>query len=54
MSRINDELHADLEKMLGNRVSFYKLERKLYGHDIAAIPGLIKPLIGVTIPDAVV
>jgi len=54
MGKINAELREDLLKKFGNRVSFHKLERKLYGHDIAAIPGLIKPLIGQTIPDAVV
>jgi FAD/FMN-containing dehydrogenase len=54
MSKINGKLRAELEQVFGNRVSFRKLERKLYGHDIAAIPGLIKPLIGKTIPDAVV
>ena len=43
-----------LESKFGNRVSFRKTERKLYGHDIAEIPGLIKPLIGDTTPDAVV
>ncbi|MFC2025236.1 FAD-binding and (Fe-S)-binding domain-containing protein [Chloroflexota bacterium] len=48
------ELHADLQKMFDNRVSFRKLERKLYGHDIAAMPGLVKPFVGNTVPDAVV
>jgi Fe-S oxidoreductase/FAD/FMN-containing dehydrogenase len=43
-----------LRQNFGKRVSFYKLERKLYGHDIAAMPGLVKPLVGNTIPDAVV
>jgi FAD/FMN-containing dehydrogenase len=54
MSKINNKLRKDLEKKFGNRVSFHKLERKLYGHDIAVVPGLIKPVIGKTIPDAVV
>lgn len=36
------------------RVTFKKRERKLYGHDIAEMPSLIKPLVGQTIPDAVV
>jgi Fe-S oxidoreductase/FAD/FMN-containing dehydrogenase len=54
MSRINNKLRTDLENLFGNRVSFHKLERKLYGHDIAAIPSLVKPLIGNTIPDAIV
>ena len=54
MGKINNKLHTELQQMFGSRVSFRKLERKLYGHDIAAVPGLIKPLIGKTIPDAVV
>ncbi len=54
MGKINNQLREELSKKFGNRVSFHKLERKLYGHDIAAIPGLIQPLIGNTIPDAVV
>lgn len=43
-----------LEGKFGDRVSFRETERRLYGHDIAEIPGLIKPLIGDTTPDAVV
>ena len=54
MSKINGKLREDLEEKFGNRVSFHKLERKLYGHDIAVVPGLVKPIIGKTIPDAVV
>jgi len=54
MSKIDNKLRTDLEKKFGNRVSFRKSERKLYGHDIAVVPGLIKPVIGQTIPDAVV
>ncbi len=42
-----------LERTLGNRVTFDGLERKLYGHDVAAIPSLVKPLVGNTTPDAV-
>jgi Fe-S oxidoreductase/FAD/FMN-containing dehydrogenase len=41
-------------KKFGNRVSFNPIERKMYSHDIAAMPNLVKPLIGNTIPDAVV
>lgn len=43
-----------LEETFTERVNFHKQERKLYGHDIAAIPGLIKPLIGDTTPEGVV
>jgi FAD/FMN-containing dehydrogenase len=45
---------AYLEDKFGPRVNFDKLERKLYGHDVGDIPRMIKPLVGETIPDAVV
>jgi len=54
MGRVNDRERKWLEEKFGDRVCFRKTERRLYGHDIAAIPGLIKPLLGGTIPDAVV
>jgi Fe-S oxidoreductase/FAD/FMN-containing dehydrogenase len=54
MGKINSKQQAYLESKFGNRVCFRKTERKLYGHDIAAVPGLIKPLIGNTTPEAVV
>lgn len=43
-----------LKEKFRERVSFNKTERRLYGHDIAAIPNLVKPFVGNTIPDAVV
>ncbi len=54
MSKLNNKLHAQLQNIFGDRVTFRKLERKLYGHDIAAVPGLIKVLIGNSVPEAVV
>ncbi len=39
---------------LGDRVSFDPVERMLYSHDIAAMPMLVKPFIGTTLPDVVV
>ena len=54
MSKIDVKQRSHLEKEFGNRVSFRKTERILYGHDIAVLSGLIKPLVGNTIPDAVV
>ena len=50
---MNTEQQAFLEKF-GNRMTLNKTERVLYGHDIAAMPNLVKPLIGNTTPDAVV
>jgi Fe-S oxidoreductase/FAD/FMN-containing dehydrogenase len=54
MSQFGEKYQSYLEGKFGSRVSFHKTERKLYGHDIAALPSLIKPLLGNTTPDAVV
>jgi Fe-S oxidoreductase/FAD/FMN-containing dehydrogenase len=54
MSQLGERHQSYLEEKFGSRVSFHKTERKLYGHDIAALPSLIKPLLGNTTPDAVV
>jgi len=50
---MNTQQQAFLEHF-GERVSFDPTERRLYSHDIAAIPSIIAPLIGNTTPDAVV
>ena len=54
MVRIDKKKRAWLKDLFGERANFNPTERRLYGHDIAAIPGLFKPLIGKTLPDAVV
>jgi len=54
MNKIDKNKRLYLEEKFGDRVNFKKVERKLYSHDIAAVPGLIKPLIGNTVPEAVV
>ena len=54
MSKSNLGLNSYLDKKFGNRVSFRKTERKLYGHDIAALPSIVKPIIGSVTPEAVV
>jgi Fe-S oxidoreductase/FAD/FMN-containing dehydrogenase len=54
MAKIRAKQRSYLERTFGNRVCFRKSERRLYSHDIAAIPGLIKPLVGDTTPEAVV
>jgi Fe-S oxidoreductase/FAD/FMN-containing dehydrogenase len=51
---MNIKQRAYLKEKFGNRVNFDEMERRLYSHDIAAIPSLIQPLIGNTIPNAVV
>ncbi|MGM0366916.1 MAG: FAD-binding and (Fe-S)-binding domain-containing protein, partial [Actinomycetota bacterium] len=47
-------LKNQLTELFGDRVTFNKTERMLYSHDIAAMPKLIKPLVGNTAPRAVV
>ena len=54
MSSMKGARRAFLEEKFGNRVTFQRLERKLYAHDIAAMPALFKPLIGNPTPDGVV
>jgi len=50
MGQLAIEHRRYLEEKFGRRVSFHKTERKLYGHDIATLPSLVKPLVGNTIP----
>ncbi|MCX6004185.1 MAG: FAD-binding and (Fe-S)-binding domain-containing protein [Chloroflexi bacterium] len=54
MSKLGNREKAYLTGKFGSRVNFNKTELILYGHDIAAVPGIIKQLIGNTVPDAVV
>ncbi|UGV41080.1 FAD-binding oxidoreductase [Methanococcoides orientis] len=50
---INDGLKSQLEEIFENRVSFSKLERMVYSHDVGVIPDSVKKTIA-TMPDAVV
>ncbi|HEY3415920.1 MAG TPA: FAD-binding oxidoreductase, partial [Armatimonadota bacterium] len=54
MSSLSKAQRADLTALFGERANFDPRERVLYGHDIAAVPSLFKPLLGKTVPDAVV
>jgi Fe-S oxidoreductase/FAD/FMN-containing dehydrogenase len=54
MAKLGKKDRKWLEEKFGDRANFNPTERLLYSHDIAAIPGLFKPLIGNTVPDAVV
>jgi hypothetical protein len=51
MGRLNTKHRSVLQEKFQERVSFHKLELKLYGHDIATFPSLVKPLLGRTIPE---
>ncbi len=50
---MNSEMQSSLASVV-QRVKFDRVERKLYGHDIAAMPILVKPILGGTIPDGIV
>ncbi len=54
MGNIPEEQRNFLQEKFGRRITFQRLERKLYSHDIAAMPPLFKPLIGNTMPEGVV
>ena len=54
MANVSKKDRVWLEEKFGARANFRLTERRLYGHDIAAIPKLVKPLIGKTIPHVVV
>ena len=54
MRHINHHQKQHLEDQFEDRVRFDQTERIMYSHDIAAMPSLVKPLIGNTLPDAVV
>jgi hypothetical protein len=54
MSKLGIKENEYLQGKFGNRVNFNPTELILYSHDMAAMPNLIKPLVGSTVPQAVV
>ncbi|MFC2164343.1 FAD-binding and (Fe-S)-binding domain-containing protein [Acidobacteriota bacterium] len=54
MAKLGKQEKNWLSEKFDGRANFNKTERLLYSHDIAAMPSLFKPLIGNTIPNAVV
>jgi Fe-S oxidoreductase/FAD/FMN-containing dehydrogenase len=54
MAHLTKDKKEFLNTSFGDRVTYDDIERKLYGHDAGDMPRLIKPLVGKTIPDAVV
>jgi len=54
MNNFEKKYRDYLRNKFNGRVTFNRIERKLYGHDIATVPSLVKPFIGNTMPDAVV
>jgi Fe-S oxidoreductase/FAD/FMN-containing dehydrogenase len=54
MRTLTPQVREQLEGEFGARVAFDKLERMFYSHDMGSLPGLVKPLVGNTLPAAVV
>ncbi|MGB9589314.1 MAG: FAD-binding oxidoreductase, partial [Candidatus Hydrothermia bacterium] len=54
MRAITRKQKAWLEERFGSRVNFSRRERSMYSHDIGSIPGMVRPFIGKTMPQAVV
>ena len=54
MSGLSPSQQEYLNNTFPGRVNFDPVERKLYSHDIGALPGLVKPVVGATLADAIV
>lgn len=54
MSNLSLPSQEQLRETFRSRVSFDEMERRIYSHDVADIPKLVKPLIGKAVADAVV
>ncbi|MCK4829742.1 FAD-dependent oxidoreductase, partial [bacterium] len=54
MAKFSRKNREWLEENFAERANFNPTERLGYSHDIAAMPSLFRPLIGKTVPDAVV
>jgi len=54
VGRLNSRHKSFLAAEFPGHCNFDERERRFYSHDVAAIPNLIKPLVGNTIPDGIV
>jgi Fe-S oxidoreductase/FAD/FMN-containing dehydrogenase len=54
MEKLVDDVREELKQRFGNRVSFDELERKIYAHDMGAMPSMVKPLVGNPVPEGIV
>jgi Fe-S oxidoreductase/FAD/FMN-containing dehydrogenase len=51
---MNEGQKHQLEAIAGTELSFDRVERKLYSHDVGSVPGMVRPLMGTGIAGAVV
>lgn len=54
MKRLDSSQRARLRSRYGDRVTFRRSERRLYGHDSVTASPPLRPTLGETVPDAVV
>ena len=54
MSKLTAPLQEQLRQIFDGRVSFDKVERQIYSHDVGDVPLMVKPLIGKALAAAVV
>jgi Fe-S oxidoreductase/FAD/FMN-containing dehydrogenase len=54
MRTLPSAAQQQIKGIFGDHVAFDKLERMFYSHDVGSLPSLVKPLIGSTMPAAVV
>ncbi len=54
MRKLSDAQQKQLREIFGPRVAFDETERMFYSHDVGSLPSLVKPIVGKTLPAAVV
>lgn len=54
MSELSAVQRQELQDRFGRWVRFDRAERRIYSHDVAELPGLVRPLMGAATADAVV
>ncbi len=54
LRELSSTLKEDLKGIFDQRVTFDPIERRLCSHDIGVFPKLVRPLVGNTMPAAVV
>ena len=54
MRNVPSTIREQLEEIFDSRVTFDPVERRLYSHDVGVFPRLVRPIIGNTMPAAVV
>ena len=54
LRELSSTLQGDFKGIFDHRMTFDPIDRRLYSHDIGVFPKLVRPLVGKTMPAAVV